>query len=235
MDPATRAAVRAEEQAILLRALAADPWRQVRAALANGAVQLGQLGLDDLVLGRGAMVTPDDYTFVYLPTAPAALWGLGGFSAIIYATVVVALGGLLVWAARQRAPAGDPMVGCVLLVLAALILNAAICGALSGAHPRYQSRVVWLVPLLAAGLLLRPATAAHGSSPRARASSSLISASSPRNAVSRRRAVGDRARSAGVARVGRGRAGAGAAAAGDSSPTARVRRPRSSFWAPLIV
>ena len=35
-----------------------------------------------------------------------------------------------------------------------LLLNAAICGVLSGPHPRYQSRVVWLLPLLAAGLLL---------------------------------------------------------------------------------
>lgn len=159
MDLATRAAVRAEEPAILLRALAPDPWRQATAALANGVAQLGELGLDDFVLGRGAAVTPDDYTFVHLPSAPAAVWGLGGFSATIYATVVVALGGLLIWSARQRATAGNPITACVLLVLAALILNAAICGALSGAHPRYQSRVVWLVPLLAAGLLLRPATA----------------------------------------------------------------------------
>ena len=33
---------------------------------------------------------------------------------------------------------------------------AAVCGALSGPHHRYQARVVWLLPLLAAGLLLRP-------------------------------------------------------------------------------
>lgn len=34
------------------------------------------------------------------------------------------------------------------LVLAALLANAAICGALSGPDGRYQSRVVWLLPLL---------------------------------------------------------------------------------------
>jgi len=159
MDLATRAAVRAEEPAILWRALAAEPWPQLRAALANGAAQLGRIGLDDFVLGRGAAVTPDDYTFVYMPLAPAAVWGLGGFSAAIYATVAVALAGLLVWLTRQRPPAGDPLLACTLVVLAALLANAAICGALSGVHPRYQSRVVWLLPLLAAGLLLRPAAA----------------------------------------------------------------------------
>ena len=165
MDLQTRAAVRAEELGILLPALAHDPWRQVTAALTNGAMQLGQLGLDDLVLGRGAAVTPEDYTFVYQPSAPAAVWGVTGFSVVIYVTVAVALGGLLVWTGRARAPIGDPVLACVLLVLAALILNAAICGALSGVHPRYQSRVVWLLPLLAAGLLARPAaavTAARG-------------------------------------------------------------------------
>ena len=60
-------------------------------------------------------------------------------------------------------------------MLAALLLNAAICGALSGPHHRYQARVVWLLPLLAAGLLLRPREAVSGSSARARASSSRIS------------------------------------------------------------
>ena len=33
--------------------------------------------------------------------------------------------------------------------LATVICNAAICGALSGADDRYESRVIWLLPLLA--------------------------------------------------------------------------------------
>jgi hypothetical protein len=35
------------------------------------------------------------------------------------------------------------------LVLFGVVLNAAVCGMLSGAQDRYQARVVWLVPLLA--------------------------------------------------------------------------------------
>jgi hypothetical protein len=38
-----------------------------------------------------------------------------------------------------------------------VLLNAAVCGVLSGPHDRYQARTIWLVPLLAAGLALRPA------------------------------------------------------------------------------
>jgi len=35
----------------------------------------------------------------------------------------------------------------IVFILLALFINAAICGSFSGAYPRYQSRVVWLLPL----------------------------------------------------------------------------------------
>lgn len=40
---------------------------------------------------------------------------------------------------------------CLMLVLvvAGLLVNAAVCGALSGVFPRYQARVIWLAPLMA--------------------------------------------------------------------------------------
>jgi hypothetical protein len=153
MNLATRAAVRAEETAILTRAIAADPLGQLRASLANAAEQLGSFGLDDLVIGRGAAVTAEDYTFVYLPEAPAAVWGLSLFSTLVYAGAALALPALAGSLAGPGARAGAPVAG---FVLAALLLNAAVCGALSGPHHRYQARVVWLLPLLAGGLLLRP-------------------------------------------------------------------------------
>jgi putative flippase GtrA len=39
--------------------------------------------------------------------------------------------------------------GAGLLILAALILNAGICGMLAGVFPRYQARVIWLLPAVA--------------------------------------------------------------------------------------
>ena len=108
MEPATRAAVRAEEKAILAACDSADPMGQLRASLANARRQLGRFGLDDFVLGRGAAVTAEDYTFVYLPRAPAAVWGLGGFSGRdLRPTVVALLAGIVAcWSARPPAP-GD--------------------------------------------------------------------------------------------------------------------------------
>jgi hypothetical protein len=152
MDLATRTAVRAEERPILLRALRIDPLGELRAALANAASQAIRIGLDDFVLGRGAAVTPTDYTFIYLPLAPAAAWGLSTFSAIVYGGAALALAVLATLWRRGRLTAREQQM--VLFVLAALLLNAAICGALSGPHPRDQARVVWLLPLLAAALSL---------------------------------------------------------------------------------
>ena len=44
----------------------------------------------------------------------------------------------------------------VLLVLLALLGNAAICGATSTPHHRYQARIAWLLPLIAGlGLAMR--------------------------------------------------------------------------------
>ena len=156
MEPATRAAVRAEEKVILLRAVLADPMAQLHASLANATLQLGRFGLDDFVLGRGAEVTAEDYTFVYLPRAPAAVWGLSGFTGAIYVTTVVALLAVIVACCRPPRAQGAPL---ALFVVAAMALNAVICGILSGPHPRYQARVIWLLPLLAAGLLLGSAPA----------------------------------------------------------------------------
>ncbi len=42
----------------------------------------------------------------------------------------------------------------ILLALAGVVLNAAVCATLSLAHPRYQARVIWVVPLLAAAVAL---------------------------------------------------------------------------------
>ncbi len=152
LPPATRAAIRAEEKAIVLQAVMVEPVGQLRASLKNAAVQLGRFGLDDFVLGRGAAVTPEDYTFVYLPQAPAAVWGLGWFTAIIQVATVAALVGVAIW--WLRAPPRCAGRSLAWFILAAVALNAVICGVLSGPHPRYQSRVVWLLPLLAVGLLV---------------------------------------------------------------------------------
>ncbi|MEL6062495.1 MULTISPECIES: hypothetical protein [unclassified Methylobacterium] len=41
------------------------------------------------------------------------------------------------------------LAGAAMLIVTGVILNAVICGAISGVFARYQARVIWLIPLLA--------------------------------------------------------------------------------------
>lgn len=149
-----QARLRAEEKALVLRAALARPLLQLEASAANWLRQLASVGLRDLQPGRDAVITPQDYW--YGPDhVPLDEHDLGPFSALVTASAVLAL--LVVawraWPAGDR-PGGLPPAGWFLLW--ALVANAAVCGILSGPHHRYQARVAWLLPLLAAVLVLRP-------------------------------------------------------------------------------
>ncbi len=61
--------------------------------------------------------------------------------------VVLLLPVMLLWAIRARR---RKLLGLAGLVVATILLNAAITGDLSGPDDRYQSRILWLLPLLAA-------------------------------------------------------------------------------------
>lgn len=151
--PELRVALREEELAIVAAAAARYPVMQVRASGANVAIQATRFGLDDHVTGRGARVRWDDYDFTFDASVPARRWGLGGFTAVIYATAGVSVIIVLWHAWPSRGGRGLGAAGWLILI--GVGLNAVICGALSGPHARYQGRVMWLVPLLAATLVLR--------------------------------------------------------------------------------
>ncbi len=65
--------------------------------------------------------------------------------------------GYLAWRGRRRAVAREVTTCLVTLVLAGLVINAAVCAALAAPLDRFQARVVWLLPLLAAGICARAA------------------------------------------------------------------------------
>ena len=74
----------------------------------------------------------------------------------------------VIFLARERAPARQPLRGYCLGILGAIFLNAAICGALSGPKGRYQMRLVWILPVVAGALVSRSAAyrrAVAGSAP----------------------------------------------------------------------
>jgi hypothetical protein len=55
---------------------------------------------------------------------------------------------LSVWAVLARSTPSDVR-SMVALILVGVLVNAAVCGALSGPYPRYEDRVIWLLPFAA--------------------------------------------------------------------------------------
>ena len=162
-----------EAGAIILAAVRAEPWREVRAMLRNTARQLAMFHTGDGLHPWPGTVTPwidrdfprfeqRDYAASRqtrgLSVLPAGLAWL--HEAIALGAIGACL--LLLPGALRRRRLGA---GVIVTMLLTLLLNAAVTGALSGPHDRYQSRVMWL-PLLAAVL-----AGAEAASSRARPAS----------------------------------------------------------------
>ena len=150
-------AVSADADAIIHRAILAEPAQILSAAVGNAITQLSAFASGD-----GLEPWPDqvsEWIDRDFPAAersryhaarqqdgdlniPAPLAALHRAAAL---TGIVAATGLSVLAWRRR----DPVFLFLMLGLATLPLSATITGALSTPHDRYQSRVVWLPGLLA--------------------------------------------------------------------------------------
>jgi hypothetical protein len=150
--------VSADASAIIRAALQADPMGEAKAVLSN---TLQQLTL--FASGDGLNPWPDQVSTVIQHDFPAreqaaytaAKQQTGSLSmppplarihAIVALTGVLACALLLPITFKRRAPCA----GFLLAVLLVLPLSAAITGGLSAPHDRYQARIMWLPPFIAA-------------------------------------------------------------------------------------
>lgn len=163
-DYATRVKLEDQEGRFVLGTLAYAPGAQLVASLRNWARQLGMVFVDDPVRDPAFYLTDTYWRQTNLPPMLAGVETCGkrhnlcrsrltvpvskvwhGGAAI--AAIVVALAALL------RRGGGRPLprrlVAATAFLLAAVVVNAAVCGILSGPFARYQARIVWLVPLAA--------------------------------------------------------------------------------------
>jgi hypothetical protein len=161
-----------DADAIIRAALAADPLGEAWAAWSNTAEQVGAFASGDGLNPWPAQVSPwigrdfpareaaayasarQQSGSLAIPPALAATHQMAAVAGVIACVL------LLPVAFTRRAPC----FGFLLGVLIALPVSAAITGALSGPHDRYQSRIMWLPPFIAvlslASLGARPAIAA---------------------------------------------------------------------------
>jgi hypothetical protein len=150
--------IRQEEIPFVVGVLRAYPREEFAIMAANFWQQLSDIGLWDLGPNEWALENLD----TALPGGKSSYrksWQasdelpLDLFSAVQYWVVVAALGAIVLAVPlllRKRTP---QLLGLGVIILSMLLANAFLTGAFSGVEERYQSRVVWLLPLLA-GLLL---------------------------------------------------------------------------------
>ena len=151
-------AVSAEANAIIAAALWAEPARELGAVLANAAEQLTRFASGDGLEAWPTEVTP--WIERDFPPAERARYAAGSqargllmlppWLATLHAGVaitgIVACVALLPFALRRRHKAAR----LLLLTLIVLPASAMITGGLSTPHDRYQSRIMWLPPFVAA-------------------------------------------------------------------------------------
>jgi hypothetical protein len=142
--------VREEEPVILWRAFKEYPLQQSWSLARNTARQLVLVGGDDLAGGR-IVQTPEGRLEVRLaPDAGRA--AIDGFAMLWAASAIAAALWIAALAVRGRLARSEQDMAVIVAV--GLVANAAIFGGLSAPVDRYQARIIWLVPALAAAFWL---------------------------------------------------------------------------------
>jgi hypothetical protein len=149
--------VAAEADGIIAAALRAEPGTELRAFLMNGLQQLTHFASGDGLQRWPVAVTPwieRNFPRFEVDTYAAARQSQGTLAvppwmqALHIYVAILGVGvccALLPIALRRR----HVVAGFIVTVLLAVVTNAAITGGLSGPHDRYQSRIMWLPPLIA--------------------------------------------------------------------------------------
>jgi len=168
-DFSDRLRLEAEQGRFVRAVILADPLGVASTAARNFSQQLTRFSVDDPLHNPCGLrhVLADSILRVLVvdldrcgrddrPLMPQSLlYGLHGAALILSAIVIWRL-----WRARRAmerkkavGPDGLDDIGRLLaatgMVGAAVVFNAAICGVLSGPFPRYEARLIWLVPTLA--------------------------------------------------------------------------------------
>jgi hypothetical protein len=162
-DPATRRALSNEQFRFVLAVLRYDPLGEATAMARNTLKQIGMVSMFEFNLNRDdrnefRQELPPRYlkaaeqTRSWDDSMPVAL-----MSTVVLIVLLMAAS-YVVWIIllpRYRSIDDRNLERLAVIVIIGILLNAFVCGAMSDPYDRYQSRVVWLVPLVAALVYLR--------------------------------------------------------------------------------
>ena len=159
-----------EETRFVIDAVAYDPLGQMVASLRNWIEQMVSIYLDDPLKNPHYFLTNSYWSTTNLPWLISHAadcgrdhWGCAprlsvDGSAWLYGVLAIAGAVTVVWRlcrsdlqnaiARRKLDWSDErarMVALLALLIAAVMINAFVCGALSGPFARYQARITWLI------------------------------------------------------------------------------------------
>jgi hypothetical protein len=177
-DYKTRVALEEQEPRFVLGTLAYAPGAQLMASLKNWGEQLILIFVEDPIRNPHFYLTDPYWRQTNLPPvidrvedcgkngrdcpsrltmAESRSWHGAWLIAAAAALALAATGIFQRMRSERRAGQGDDrrLLAVAIMFAAGVILNAAVCGILSGPFPRYQSRIVWLIPAGAILLLTR--------------------------------------------------------------------------------
>jgi hypothetical protein len=148
--------ISAAEQGRFVRSVIAErPGEVIAAAARNSWDQLLKADLTMFNYSQGnrdrfdrtipsQLLAPMKHTPAYNERMPTRAVEIG--------TALVSIGAvlfLILFLARRRDRPIEPMKAYCLCILAAVAINAVICGALSGPKGRYETRLLWVLPIVA--------------------------------------------------------------------------------------
>jgi hypothetical protein len=150
--------IRDEELEILFQAFRAYPLEQSWSLARNSVAQLGALGLSNHAWAP--LLRDSEGNWERLPRGldKTGFEAIGSVQTLIVFAATAYLALLLV---GRRLDSGRRELDLMLVLVLGLLANAVVFGGLSAPADRYQSRLAWLIPMLAAMLWLarRPTTA----------------------------------------------------------------------------
>jgi hypothetical protein len=155
----TKAQLREEEIPFVLATLRAYPREQLSKSAVNFWHQLTTFDLslfhpDDWVLQEFDIVLADERSSYLQSRQARDALPLRVFTSIQDCTIIVSLMLIGVFAPRIWVRLSPRLTGLGLVIVSTVIANAFVTGILSMVENRFQSRVIWLLPLLAGILAL---------------------------------------------------------------------------------
>jgi hypothetical protein len=159
-----RVAIIREQPRFVLATISADPVGVAHASLINFATMLGLWQTDEALADPRQFLTDPKFRILaaIVPGGAACAAGEADcaprlrpriMNMLVGAGLLLSLSAIAVLFMRNRGLRQE-FGGLALLLAVALVGNAAICGIISGPFMRYQSRITWLIPLLAAVLMI---------------------------------------------------------------------------------